>query len=105
MIVGAAIFYVGIYWLGAQSDGFKFLAQTIRSAPSIHERIGDVQTVRLSFFSGYRDKTIGSNEWLTMTLRVRGQKGAGTVVADAKKVNGVWSVTKAAIDGDPVSLN
>ena len=105
VVVGVVIFYIGIYLWGAQSDGYKFLAQTIRSAPSVHERMGDVQAVRLSFFGGYRDKTVGSNEWLTMTLRVRGQKGAGIVVAEAKRVNGMWSVTKASIDGDPVSLN
>ena len=104
-LAGCVVFYVGIYFLGAQSDGYKFLDQTIRSAPNIRERVGNVQNVRLSFFGGYRDKTVGSKEWLTMTLNVRGQKGAATVVADAKKVDGAWSVTNASIDGSPVSLN
>jgi hypothetical protein len=104
-LLAGVIFYVGIYLWGAHSDGYKFLDQTIRSAPRIHERLGDVQTVRLSFLGGYRDKTVGSKEWVTMTLHVTGQKGAATVVASAKNVSGAWSVTDASIDGEPVSLN
>jgi hypothetical protein len=104
-ILSCVVFYIGLYLWGAQSDGYKFLDQTIRSAPSIHERVGDVQTVRLGFFGGYRDKTAGSTEWLTMTLLVKGQKGTATVVAAAKRINGAWSVTDASIDGNPVSLN
>jgi Cytochrome oxidase complex assembly protein 1 len=104
-LLSSIVFYIGLYVWGAQSDGYKFLDQTIRSAPSIRERLGDVATVRLSFFGGYRDKTAGSTEWLTMTLHVAGQKGTATVVAEAKKTNEVWSVTNASINGDPVKLN
>jgi hypothetical protein len=104
IVLASIVFYVGLYVWGTQSDGYKFLDQTIRSAPSIRARVGDVQAVRLSFFAGYRDKTAGSTEWLTMTLRVTGQKGPVTIVADAKRVNGTWSVADASIDGNPVSL-
>jgi hypothetical protein len=42
---------------------------------------------------------------MTMTLHVTGSKGAATVTAAAKKVDDVWSVTDASIDGERFSLN
>jgi hypothetical protein len=103
--IAGVIFYVALYVSGAHSEGYKFLDHAIRSAPGIQERLGDVKTVGLSFTGGYRDKFVGDNEWLTMKLKVSGQKGSGTVAASAKKINGVWSVTDASMDGSPISLN
>jgi hypothetical protein len=94
-----------VYVAGAHSEGFKFLDQAIRVAPSVIEQLGDITTIRLSFVGGYRDKTVGENEWLTMKLNVSGGKASGTIAASAKKINGVWSVTDAALDGHPISLH
>ena len=103
--LAGAIFYIALYVSGAHSEGYKFLDQAIRSTPSIREQLGDVKTVALSFIGGYRFKFVGDNEWVTMKLNVSGQKRAATVAASAKKINGVWSVTDASMDGLPISLN
>jgi hypothetical protein len=103
-VVAGVIFYGALYLSGAHGEGFKFLDQAIRTAPSIRDRVGDVQTVSPSFLHGFRDRTVGEDEWLKMTLDVTGQKGSGTVVANAKKINGVWSVTDASMDGSPIRL-
>ena len=89
---------------GAHSEGYKFLDQAIRRAPSIREQLGEVKTVTLSFTGGYRSKFVGDNEWVTMKLNVSGQKRTGTVAASAKRINGVWSVTDASMDGRSIDL-
>lgn len=94
-----------LYVWGAHSEGYEFLEQAVRKSPSIQQRVGNVQTVRLSIFGGYHDKTVGSKEWMTMTLHVTGSRGAATVTAAAKKVDDVWSVTDASIDGERFRLN
>jgi hypothetical protein len=100
-----AIFYIALYVSGAHSEGYKFLDQAIRSAPSIRAQLGDVKAIALSFIGGYRSKFVGDNEWVTMKLNVSGQKGDGTVAASAKRINGVWSVTNASMDGRPIALS
>jgi Cytochrome oxidase complex assembly protein 1 len=101
----SAILYVAIHVTGAHSEGYKFLDQAIRSSTTIREQIGDVKTVELSFLGEYRFKYVGDNQWVTMKLNVRGQKGDGTVAASAKKISGAWSVTDASMDGRPLALH
>ena len=100
------IFYAALYVSGLHSEGYRFLDSTIKKSSTIHQRVGDVQTVRLSLLGGYREKFVGSKKWLTMTLGVTGSHGAVTVKAAANKTeDGVWTVSDASIDGVPVSLN
>jgi len=96
-----AIFYIVS---GAHSEGYKFLDQAIRRAPSIREQFGEVKTVTLSFTGGYRSKSVGDNEWVTMKLNVSGQKRTGTIAASAKRISGVWSVNDASMDGRSIDL-
>jgi hypothetical protein len=103
--IAGVIFYVAIYAHGSHSEGYQFLDQAIRIAPSVRERIGDVQTVELSVFGRYREKASGDSQWVTMKLNVTGKNGSGTILASAKKKNGVWEVTDASMDGGPISLN
>jgi hypothetical protein len=102
ILLASVVFCGLLYVWGTHSAGYMFLEQAVRKSSSIQQRVGDVQTVRLR---GYHDKTDGSKEWVTMTLRVTGSKGEVTVTAAAKRVDGAWSVSHASIDGVPVVLN
>jgi len=105
LAVAAVLFYVGVYLWGAHSEGFRFMSEEIRQSPVIQQRVGDVQSVRLSFLGGYREKFVGDHIRTTMMLDVRGSKGSASVEASAKKVNGTWAISDASIDGDRVRLD
>jgi hypothetical protein len=105
------ILYAGIRVSAESSDGYKFLDQTIRSAPQVQSRLGQIEAVKLSYFGRINLRAVGSvpgvgpDRWVTMTFNVVGNRGAATVVASAERKGGVWSVTASSIDGRRVSLN
>ncbi len=99
------LLYVGLRISALSSDGYKYLDETIRRAPQVRARVGEIEEVRLSYIGTVRLKAVGSNRWVTMTFNVTGNRGAATIEASAKKLGGSWSVTTSSIDGDPVSLN
>jgi hypothetical protein len=99
------LLYVGLRVSAESSDGYKFLDQTIRRAPQVQSRLGEVEGVKLSYFGAYRQRFVGSDRWLTMTFNVTGNRRGATIVASAKKVGGSWLVTSSSIDGEPISLN
>ena len=101
---GIALF-VGLRISALSSDGYRFLDETIRRAPQLQSRLGEIEGVKLSYFGAYRQKAVGSDRWVTMTFNVTGNRRAATVLASAKKVGGSWSVTSSSIDGEQVSLN
>jgi len=109
LVIGTAIvvtiFYVALYFSGAHSEGFHFLEKAIRGSSEIQRRVGQVDTVRLSFFGGYRVTGNSSTDHVSMTIDVKGTRGDPiSVVASAEKRNGSWSVAKATVDGEPVRL-
>src|SRR5882762_3713121 len=106
---GFAIFYVGLYLWGSHSEGYQYLTQVVRESDEIRQRVGDVQSIRLSFIHGYREKFVisesRSSKTVAMTLRVFGSRGTVSVEAVARQSNGAWSVSTASIDGHSVKLN
>lgn len=98
-------FYIGLHLWGLHSEGYAYLTQAIRNSTVIQQRVGNVQSTELSFFGGYREKFVGANKSTTMTINVVGQRGSITVTASADKVNGIWTVSDASIDGQRVKLN
>lgn len=104
-VAACAIFYLGLYFWGAHSEGYRFLEDAIRSSPAIQQRVGDVQSVRLSFFGGYRERFVDSNIRTTMVLNVTGSRAAVAVQASATKTDGKWAVSNASIGGETVKLD
>jgi Cytochrome oxidase complex assembly protein 1 len=101
---GVAMF-IGLRISAISSDGYQFLDQAIRRSPQIQARLGEVEAVQVSYLGEYRQKAVGADRWLTITLNVTGRKGSATIRASAKKIGGAWSVTSSSIGGEPVSLN
>jgi hypothetical protein len=97
--------FVGLRISALTSDGYQFLDQAIRRSPQIQARLGEVEAVQVSYLGEYRQKAVGADRWLTMTLNVTGRKDSATIRASAKKIGGAWSVTSWSISGEPVSLN
>jgi hypothetical protein len=107
--VAFVVFYVGLYFWGTNSEGYRFLDRAVRNSPAIHQLLGDVQSVRLSFLGGYSEKFVNSESTKSkteaMTLNVVGSKRALDVKAIAKETNGTWTVSDASIDGQQINLN
>jgi Cytochrome oxidase complex assembly protein 1 len=97
--------FIGLRITALSSDGNQFLDQTIRQAPEVQARLGDVEAVRLSYFGEYRQRAVGADSWITLTLNVTGRKASATIRASAKRLNGNWSITSSSIDGAPIGLN
>jgi hypothetical protein len=104
IILFAMALYVGLHISAQSSDGFKFVAEAIRQSPQIKARLGDVDSVRLSYIGQVRLKAVGSDRWDTFTLEVTGKMASATVVASATKRGGTWSTIEASIHGEAVSL-
>jgi hypothetical protein len=104
VILFAAVLYLGLRISAQTSDGFRFLGEAIRQSPQIRARLGDVESIRLSYIGQNRQKAVGSDRWVTLTIDVTGKTGSATVIASATKKGGIWSVTDASIRGEPVSL-
>lgn len=96
---------IGLRISALSSDGYQFLDQAIRRAPQVRARLGEVEAVRLSYFGKYRQRAVGADRWITLTLNVTGRKASATIRASAKRLNGNWSITSSSIDGAPISLN
>lgn len=103
-ILFAIVLYVGLRISAQSSDGFKFLTEAIRQSPQIKARLGDVDSVRLSYLGTFHMRAVGSDRWETFTIEVTGTMASATVVASATKHGGVWSITKASIHGEAVTL-
>jgi hypothetical protein len=104
-IAGVLFYVVETHVSASHSEGYKFLEQAIRAAPNIRGRVGDVTSVELSWTREYRYKTVGDNEWVWMNFNVKGSKGSGTVAASAQRLDGVWSIAEASMDGHPIALH
>jgi hypothetical protein len=104
IIIFAMVLCVGMRIAAQSSDGFKFLSDVIRQSPQIRARLGDVDSVRLSYIGEIRLRAVGADRWEKFTLEVTGKMASATVVASVTKSGGLWSVTEASIHGEPVNL-
>jgi hypothetical protein len=104
-----AAFYIGLYFWGTHSDGYRFLGHAVRKSPAIRQLVGDVQSVRLSVLGGYSEKFVNSettkSRTVPMTLNVIGTKKGLSVKAIAKEADGIWTVSDASIGGQRINLN
>jgi hypothetical protein len=104
-VIALPIFYVALYFSGTHSEAFHFLEKAIRGSSEVHRRIGQVNTVHLSFLGGYHEIGNSSTEHASMTIDVTGTRGDSiSIVASAEKRNGTWTVLDASVDGEPVHL-
>lgn len=99
------ILYTTVYLLASRGEAFKFVEQKIQSSNEIESDIGKIESVRLSPFGTYEDKSAGADEWATMTVDVSGVKKTIVLDVKVKKKNGVWSIEEATNNGNPVVLN
>lgn len=86
-------------------EGCYERAACIRKSAAIQRRVGEMQRVRLGILDDYRQSLVGPDRWVKMTLHVVGSTGSVRVKIRSSKANGIWTVTDASIDGEPINLN
>jgi hypothetical protein len=99
------VFYVGVFLWGSHNDAFIFAARAIRNSPDVRRRVGAVHQVRLNFWGGYSYKFVDDSVRATFSDHVTGSNGSVTVRIEVQKHNGVWTVNKATIGGQAVSID
>lgn len=101
-LFGAALYAV-VYLLAINSDGFKFIEQKIRNSQIVKEQVGIIRKVRPSLLGPYDQKTVGSDEWVSINITVTGTVKSIELDVRAKKTADAW-VLEAAKQGEQ-SLN
>jgi hypothetical protein len=104
LLAGLAL-YAFVYFLASHGDAFEFAKQEIRNSHMIESEIGRVERIRLDPFGFYDEKSVGSEEWATMTVEVTGTRKTIALSVKVKKTNGNWAIEQAATQGVPLVLN
>jgi len=97
--------YAIVYLMASNSDGFEFIEQKIRTSEVVKEQVGNIKKVRPSLLGPYDQKTVGSDEWVSMTICVTGTGKAIELDVKAKKTNGVWVLVTAENGDQSLNLN
>lgn len=102
--LGAVMWAAVLFW-GSHSEGFHFLEGKIRTSQEIQSRVGIVQRVKLPVFGRFREKFVGSDKWVWMTVDVTGDKGTVTMRTALQKKNSVWKITESYIGDQKIDLH
>ena len=103
-LFGAALYAI-VYFMASHSEGFEFVEQKIRNSPAVKTQVGEIRKVRPALLGSYDQKTVNSEEWVSMTLDVSGSLKSIELDVKMKKKNGVWAIESAKSNGQNVSLN
>jgi hypothetical protein len=104
VILGVAMWAIAVFW-GSQSEGFHFVEGKIRASQEIRSRVGIVQKITLPVFGKYREKFVGSDKWVWMTVDVAGDKGTVTLRTALQKENNIWKITQSSIGDRTIDLH
>ena len=100
-----ALLYAIVYFMASHGEAFGFAEKMIRNSRAIKLQVGEIKHIRLNPFGSYDEKTVGSEEWVTMTIEVAGTAKTAELDIKAKNTNGTWGIEQAKIEGKPVALD
>lgn len=105
MAGGAMALYFLVYAIGSSSEPFEYAEAAIKASPEIRAIVGEVEDVSLKPLKGlrYRTRSEGRGD-ADMSLLVSGSKREAMIKVTFRRHQGVWSLTQATLDGQPVNL-
>lgn len=103
-LFGTALYAI-VYFMASHSEGFEFAEQKIRNSPAVKAQVGEIRKVRPALLGPYDQKTVDSDEWVSMALDVSGSLKSIELDVKMKKTNGAWAIESAKSNGQNVSLN
>jgi hypothetical protein len=77
---GVALYAV-VYLMASHSAAFEFIEQKIKNSQAIKTQVGDIKEIRPSLLGSYDQKTVGSDEWVSMTINAAQETGSDTILA------------------------
>ena len=104
-VLFGVLLYAVVYFMASQGNAFEFVEQTIRHSHAIESQIGKIERVRLDPLGSYVEKSVGSDEWATMTVEVTGATKTIVLAIKAKKTNGAWTIEQAKNGEMPLALD
>ena len=99
------LLYATVYFMASRGDAFKYVDQRIRSSAVIESKIGQIKRIRLDLFGSYEEKSVGSDEWATMSVEVTGTKTSMVLDVRVKKMNGNWAIEQVTSQGATLALD
>lgn len=100
-----ALLYAAIYFMASRGDAFMYVDQKIRISTVIESNVGQIKRIRLNPFGSYEEKSVGPDEWVTMSVEVTGTKTTMALDVKVKKVNGNWAIEQVINQGSPLALD
>lgn len=73
--------------------------------PAVKEQLGDIKSVRPAVLGPYAQKTVNSDEWVSMAIDVSGTGNHIELDVVMKKTNGAWTVERAKGNGRNFNLD
>lgn len=104
ILFGAALYAV-VYWMASHSEAFEFAEQKIRSSSAVKTQVGEIERVHVALLGSYDQKTVNSEEWVSMVIDVDGITKSIELDVRMKKTNGVWAIEAAKSNGQNFNLN
>lgn len=105
IIILVILLVSSVYLWALNSDAYKFSVEYVRSSSLILGEVGKVESVDLSFVSGFRERITTDGRAASMTLDVVGKRKSIKLRIDVQKGDGDWRVIKARTDDGVISIN
>jgi hypothetical protein len=88
LAIGALLYYVYI----PNSAGFEAARSVVTDLPDVRSRVGQVQRVTVLPFRPFRERFVGSDRFVLLSLGVRGDRGQIKVRIRMVRSNDKWRV-------------
>lgn len=93
-VFGAALYCV-VYVMASRGEAFEFVELKIMNSEAVKMQAGEIKGVSLNLFGPYHQRTVGSDEWVSMAVDVTGSTKNLTLDVKVVKANGVWTFESA----------
>ena len=104
-VLCGVVLYAIVYFMASHSEAFEFVEKKIRNSQAVKARVGEIKKIRPALLGPYDQKTVNSDEWVSMAINVSGAAKSIELDVRMKKTNGIWAVESAKRDGQNFSVD
>lgn len=88
----ALVGYMLVYLYIPNSEGFEAAEHAVRQLPDVRLRVGEVREVRVAPFGPFRERFVGSQRHVLLSLQVRGDRGEARIRIWMIRRDKVWTI-------------
>ena len=104
-VLFGVVLYAIVYFMASHSEAFEFVEKKIRNSQAVKAQVGEIKEIRPALLGPYDQKTVNSDEWVSMVIDVSGTAKSIELDVRMKKTNGIWAVESAKRDGQNFSVD